>query len=179
MPIGYAKSILGGGSIPKLETIVVLAAYSGSSVSAGIMMTSFSTTKDELSIVGSATGTTNGRYCPIADGTYKVEITATGGTPGHSGTIYARAWGCQIGVGQTPNHNALPGNWSFTDSATFTGSADADVTPITNNFTPTSLGNITFDSSTKEGLTWKTTTFTPSGGFTGSSPSWTIKLTET
>ena len=174
MPVGFARSLLGGNVLVPRETIITISGIN--SQSTGLFFAqSFSTSKDELGIVGSTVGGTNGRALIITDGTYNMQITGSSGTSISTslggGGLSASA---QIGKGPFATNfgnSSVSGN--FNVSKTYSGSGSSPV-QLNDVVLPYNFGTVTFDG---DRLTVKSGLSTEAGA-TQSTPSWTITLYE-
>jgi hypothetical protein len=184
MPLGFKGNILTtSSSAVALESIVTADGTSQpSNYSTGIHSKSFTKSKDELNIFGTATtdGSANAyaKYMPVANGTYAVEITAIGGIPQSnsngpwSGTFSMGA-GKIFSSGGTATASFTHGLSPNVQKAT--SGADETMESVT---LPYSLGNITFSTSTNtKGVFYRWSA--PYGGHFTSATSVTFRFTAT
>lgn len=173
MPIGFAKNILTSGSAAVLETIVTANGYTVGSAYSDPPSKSFTTVKDELGIVGTATNdgsyTINFNHLTLTNGTYNIEITAVSGSTTRVSTFTA-------GVGRFFNSGGTPLT-DFTSTKSYSGDGTVSSTLTLPSF-PDSMGSVTIDSSTNaKGLMFVSDV--TNGGHSAGAPSVTFRITAT
>ena len=181
MPIGFAKSILTTGTTAPAVTIVEVDSASQTSSYANLFSRSFTTIQDPLGIVGTATTDTSanqyGKYLPIANGTYKVEITAINGIPQSSaGPNFSAPF--SIATGRIHSSGGtITGVKVNSVAPNVTKSNNGDET-MEDPGLPYDFGNLTFDSSgNRKGIF--TQFQAPYGGHSSSMPSVRFQFTAT
>lgn len=173
MPLGFKGNILTSGSAAALETIVVIQGYSVGSAYSDLPSKSFSITKDELGICGTPTNdgpaSTQMNYLPLTNGTYNFEVTGVAG-----GTT--RLISFKVGIGNILNSGGTA-IITFTNNKQYNGDGTESSTLTLPSF-PDSLGSVTINSGTdaKGLLSFGDLT---NGGFAGSMPSATVRITAT
>lgn len=174
MPLSFHRSLIGtGATTTSLETIVVIQGYSVGSAYSDLPSKSFSITKDELGICGTPTNdgasSTQMNYLPLTNGTYNFEVTGVSG-----GTTRINSF--KVGIGKIANAGGSP-IVTFTNNKQYNGDGTASSTLTLPSF-PDSLGSVTINSGTdaKGLLSFGDVT---NGGFAGSMPSATVRITAT
>ena len=185
MPIGFAKSILTGTTGPAVTIIEVDSASTVSSY-AHLFSRSYTTIQDPLGIVGTATtdNQTNsfGKYLPIANGTYTVELTAINGIPqSSSGPNFTATFSISIGR-ISSSSGSLTGHAVYGIGPQVTKSNNGDETigdpGLPYNLSGVDGDTVTFDSSGNVKGVF-TRFAAPYGGHTASIPSVRIQFTAT
>ena len=177
MPVGFARSLFTGSVFIPKETVITISGIS--SQSTGLFYsTSFSTSKDELGIVGSTVGGGNGRALIIADGTYNMQITSATGTSistslggaGISGSVTLGKGNFSFDGG----NSSIAGSFNVSKNYTGTRSGTTGSVPLDDVTLPYDFGPVTFSNNK---ITMLSGINTGSGNSMGT-PSWTITLYE-
>jgi hypothetical protein len=177
MPVGFARSLFGSVSvfIPK-ETVITIGGIS--SQNTGLFYsTSFSTSKDELGIVGSTVGGTNGRALIIADGTYNMQITGGGTSISTSLSGSGISGSVTLGKGNfsfDSGTSGVAGSFNVSKNYSGTRSGTTGAVPLDDVVLPYDFGTVTFSNNK---ITMRSGINTGSGNSMGT-PSFTITLYE-
>jgi hypothetical protein len=177
MPVGFARSLFTGSVFIPKETVITIDGIS--SQNTGLFYsTSFSTSKDELDIVGSTVGGGNGRALIIADGTYNMEITATTGTS--IGTSLSGAGitsSVTIGKGNFTSgggESSVIGSYNLSKNYSGVRSGTTGSVPLDDVVLPYNFGTVTFNGDRLRMISGLNT----GGGTPMNTPTWTITLYE-
>jgi len=174
MPLGFKGNILtsGSGSAEALETIVTANGYTVGSAYSDLPSRTFTTVKDELGIVVSATNdgpyTPNFNHLRLANGTYNIEITAVSGST-------TRVSNYRAGVGTLYNNAGTP-NVNFVLYKSYNGDGTTSSTLTLPSF-PDSLGSVTMGDGQAKGLMFHSNV--TNGGHSAGAPSVTFRITAT
>ena len=172
MPLGFKGNILTSGSAEALETIVTANGYTVNSAYSDLPSKTFTTVKDELGIVGTATNdgsyTSNFNHLRLTSGTYNIEITAVSGST-------TRLRNYRAGSGTFYNNGGSP-IATFDNYRTYNGDGTTSSTLTLPSF-PDSLGSVTIGSGGGKGLMFFGDV--TNGGHSAGAPSVTFRITAT
>jgi hypothetical protein len=176
MPVGFARSLFTGSVFIPKETVITISGIS--SQSTGLFYsTSFSTSKDELGIVGSTVGGGNGRALSIANGTYNMQITGGGTSISTSLSGTGISGSVTLGKGNfslESGTSSVTGSFNVSKGYSGTRSGTTGAVPLDNVVLPYNFGTVTFSN---DKITMLSGINQGSGNSMGT-PTWTITLYE-